>query len=664
MARVIDAHHDVRDELGRRLVLVPGECRQRPAIIRWGATGQRRGAHREVDGEVESETAPQQQTTVEDEDRTRRRLLVRRAGRTLAHRIPERGHVTAGPLGPERVEGLAGQRGGIEPVLVERVGVAPPVLPAQRGGTQEVTCADADDRSAVCPQRSDERVGQLTGACRRRPVHSESPSATGITPGHQIDDMVDEGRGGHRLDAHRDSLDDHLSDIPVGVPGPSSLVAFLPVRSVDLSGGFSHPTEERAVMKRLLVLGAGTAGTMVVNKLRRRLDARTWDITVVDRDDVHPYQPGFLFLPFGVYSPAQVTRSRHRFIADHIDFVIGEVDRVDAAARAVTLRDGRSLAYDYLVIASGTSPRPDQTPGMLGPEWRRSIFDFYTLEGSLALTEALRHFDHGRLVVHIADTPIKCPVAPLEFTFLADAWLRQRGLRDRVDLVYVTPLPGAFTKPIASQYLGSMLDDRQVTVESDFLVERIDDDTKTLVSYDEREVPFDLLVTIPVNMGADFIARSGLGDELNYVPVDKCTLLSKAWPTIFAVGDANDIPTSKAGSVAHFSVEVFVENFLEHVSGQLMTGSFDGHANCFIESGNGKGLLIDFNYDTEPLPGTYPLPLVGPLELLKETRGNHLGKLAFRWIYWNILLPGRPMPLPAHMSMVGKTVPASTSSTD
>jgi len=418
------------------------------------------------------------------------------------------------------------------------------------------------------------------------------------------------------------------------------------------------------VKKRLLVLGAGTAGTMIVNKLRRRLDAGTWDITVVDRDDVHPYQPGYLFLPFGTYSPQQVTRARHKFLPDHVDFVIGEVDVIDPAASTVTLVDGRALAYDYLVIASGTSPRPDQTPGMLGTEWRRSIFDFFTLDGSLALAEALKHFDHGRLVVHIADMPIKCPVAPLEFTFLADAWLRKHGLRDRVELVYVTPLPGAFTKPIASERLGSMLDDRKIVVEPDFLVERIDPEAKTLVSYDEREIPFDLLVTIPINMGADFVARSGLGDELNYVAVDKHTLLSKVWPNIFAVGDASDIPASKAGSVAHFAVDIFVDNFLEHIAGKPMTGSFDGHANCFIESGDGKGLLIDFNYDTEPLPGSYPVPYVGPMRLLKETRGNHLGKLAFRWIYWNILLPGRRMPVPTLMSMAGKTVPTTTSSTD
>jgi sulfide:quinone oxidoreductase len=289
-----------------------------------------------------------------------------------------------------------------------------------------------------------------------------------------------------------------------------------------------------------------------------------------------------------------------------------------------------------------------------GGQWRKTIFDFYTYDGAMALAKALDAFEGGRVVVHITDMPIKCPVAPLEFTFLADAYFRQRGMRDRVELVYATPLPGAFTKPIASARLGSMLDDRKITVEPDFLVERIDD--TTLVSYDEREIPFDLLVTVPLNMGADYVARSGLGNELNLVPVDRHTMLAKAYDNIFALGDASDIPTSKAGSVAHFAVEVFADNFVEHAAGKPMTGSFDGHANCFIESGDGKALLIDFNYDTEPLPGSYPVPVAGPFRLLEEAAVNHWGKLAFRWMYWNVLLPGRPIPLPAHMSMAGKHV--------
>ena len=410
-------------------------------------------------------------------------------------------------------------------------------------------------------------------------------------------------------------------------------------------------------MRTLLVLGAGTAGTMIANKLRRRLDDHEWQIVVIDQDDQHRYQPGYLFIPFGSYSRDDVVRARHDCLADGVELVVGEVDRVDVKADRVRLQDGRELGYDHLVIASGTTPRPDQTPGMLGPEWRRSIFDFYTLEGAEALAEALSEFDHGRLVVHITEMPIKCPVAPLEFIFLAESWLREKGVRDRVELVFVTPMDGAFTQPIASAQLGSMLDERKIHVESDFMVERVDDVQKMLVSYDEREVPFDLLVTVPLNMGADFVARSGLGDELNYVPVDKHTLLSVEHDTIFAVGDANDIPASKAGSVAHFAVEIFVDNFLEQIAGRPMTGSFDGHANCFVESGDKKALLIDFNYDTEPLPGKYPLPYVGPMSLLKETRANHLGKLAFRYVYWNVLLPGRPVPLPAHMSMAGKQSP-------
>ena len=409
-------------------------------------------------------------------------------------------------------------------------------------------------------------------------------------------------------------------------------------------------------MKRLLVLGGGTAGTMVVNKLRRRLGGE-WRITVVDQDNIHVYQPGLLLIPFGTYRPEEVVKPRARFIPDGVDLVLGEIDRVDAAANRVTLTDGRRLDYDYLVIATGTTPGPDQTPGMLGPLWRKEIFDFYTLDGATALARALPEFTGGRLVVHVVDMPIKCPVAPLEFTFLAEAYLRHKGIRDRVDIRYVTPLPGAFTKPIASARLGAMLGDRAIAIEPDFLVERIDPDARTLVSYDDRTIPFDLLVTVPLNMGADYVARSGLGDELNYVPVDKHTLLSKAYGNVFAIGDANNIPTSKAGSVAHFSVEVFADNFCQHIAGVPMTGSYDGHANCFVESGDGRGLLIDFNYDTEPLTGTYPLPGVGPFGLLTESRRNHWGKLAFRPLYWHLLLPGRPIPLPAHLSMAGKHLP-------
>ena len=406
-------------------------------------------------------------------------------------------------------------------------------------------------------------------------------------------------------------------------------------------------------MKRLVVLGAGTAGTMAVNKLRKRLPA-DWQVSVVDQDSSHVYQPGLLLMPFGVYTPAELVKPRQRFLPNDVDLILSEIERMDADAQQVHLADGSVLDYDYLVIATGTTPRPDLTPGMAAGEWRSSIFDFYTLEGATALRDKLDTWPGGKLVVHIVEMPIKCPVAPLEFTFLADAFFEEKGMRDKVEITFVTPLEGAFTKPIASKHLGGMLVERQVALEADFMVERIDPDAKTLISMDEREIPFDLLVTVPLNMGADFVGRSGLGDELNYVPVDKHTLQSKAYANIFAIGDASDIPASKAGSVAHFSVELFAENFLELIDGRPMTQLFDGHANCFIESGHGKGLLIDFNYDTEPLPGKYPVPGIGPFSLLEESHANHWGKLGFRWAYWHLLLPGHPLPVSPLMSMAGK----------
>jgi sulfide:quinone oxidoreductase len=408
-------------------------------------------------------------------------------------------------------------------------------------------------------------------------------------------------------------------------------------------------------MKNLLVLGAGSAGTMAANKLFKKLDKNEWTITVVDQDNQHLYQPGLLLLPFGVYEPKELVKSREQLLRSAVDFIVAKVSAVHPEQNTVELEDGRTLDYDFLIIASGTTPRPDQTPGLMDPAiWYKSAFDFYTLAGSVALRHALSKFEGGRLVVHISEMPIKCPVAPLEFTFLADAYFEERKMRDQVEITYVTPLEGAFTKPVSSEYLSHMLKERNIRLEPNFVVDRIDPQSKTLVSMDERQIPFDLLVTVPVNMGANFVGASGMGNDLNYLPVDKETFLSKKYDDIFALGDASDIPASKAGSVAHFAIDLFAENFMEYIHGQPMTHNFDGHANCFIESGHGKGLLIDFNYATEPLTGMFPLPLVGPFSLLKESRINHLGKLAFRWIYWNMLMKARYMPISSKMSMTGK----------
>ena len=217
-------------------------------------------------------------------------------------------------------------------------------------------------------------------------------------------------------------------------------------------------------------------------------------------------------------------------------------------------------------------------------------------------------------------------------------------MRDKVKITFVTPLSGAFTKPKATETLEHLLVDKNIKIESDFAIEHVDNENKTIVDYGGRVLPFDLLVTVPTNKGDAIMERSGFGDDLNYVPTDKATLQSKVKPNIFVIGDASNIPASKAGSVAHFEAEILTTNILHFINGEPLNETFDGHANCFIETGNGKALLIDFNYTHEPVEGTFPFPGVGPLRLLKESRMNHMGKLAFRWVYWNMLLKGTHIP--------------------
>lgn len=405
--------------------------------------------------------------------------------------------------------------------------------------------------------------------------------------------------------------------------------------------------------RHVVILGGGTGGTLGANRLRRELPDDV-NITVVDQDDAHVYQPGLLFVPFGLTHPEDIVRSRRRQLHAGIDYRQDTIDHVDIEGQQVHLADGSSLHYDLLVVATGAVLTPGETEGLDGPGWMEKVFTFYTPEGAAALESALAGFRSGRIVVNVVDMPIKCPVAPLEFCFLADWYFRERGIRDAVELVYVTPLDAAFTKPVASQALGDLLGEKGIELVTEYNTGEVDGEAGTLTSYDGREVPFDLAVVIPLHSGADYVGRSpGLGDELNFVPTDEHTLQSKVGPNIFAIGDATNVPASKAGSVTHFEGEVLVENIKRFLAGDELDASYDGHANCFIETGFHKALLIDFNYETEPLPGHFPAAVGMPL--LKESRMNHLGKLMFQWFYWHALLPGRDIPgIGADMPTAGK----------
>jgi sulfide:quinone oxidoreductase len=405
----------------------------------------------------------------------------------------------------------------------------------------------------------------------------------------------------------------------------------------------------------VVIIGAGTGGTLTANRLHRELGDRV-GVTVIDQEGDHVYQPGLLFVPFGMAEPEDIVRPRSRQLHDGIGFHPGSVERVDTEASRVQLEDGTEIPYDLLVVASGAKLLPEETEGLVDAAGGGKVFSFYDLESAVALRDALTEFEGGRVVVNPVEMPVKCPVAPLEFCFLADWFLQKRGIRESSPLTFVTPLDAAFTKPVASAELAGLLEAKDITLETEFATGRVDGEDGVLVSWDEREVPFDLLVAIPVHGGAPFVSRSpGLGDDLGFVRTDPHTLQSQVAPNVFAIGDATNLPTSKAGSVTHFEGETLIHNIELFLDGKEPEGSYDGHANCFIETGFHKALLIDFNYEVEPLPGRYPAGRAGPLPLLRESRLNHMAKLAFQPFYWHALLPGREVPgISTELSMAGK----------
>jgi sulfide:quinone oxidoreductase len=189
-------------------------------------------------------------------------------------------------------------------------------------------------------------------------------------------------------------------------------------------------------MKKLLILGGGTAGTIMANKMRKDLPREDWEITIVDQFKTHYYQPGFLFIPFGMYKEKDVVKPKGDFFPVGAKVIYSEVDQIDPDKNQVVLKDGVALKYDFLIIATGTKTAPDETPGLMGSLWYKQIFDFYTIEGAVALANFFKTWQGGHLVINIADLPYKCPVAPLEFTFFADAFFAERGLRDKVKISY------------------------------------------------------------------------------------------------------------------------------------------------------------------------------------------------------------------------------------
>jgi sulfide:quinone oxidoreductase len=405
--------------------------------------------------------------------------------------------------------------------------------------------------------------------------------------------------------------------------------------------------------KKIVVLGAGTGGTIVSNNLRRHLPP-DWEITVIDRDDKHIYQPGLLFVPFGMQKPNTLVKSRKKYIMPGVNFVMDEITNIDPEKREVKTKNHR-FSYDFLVISTGCRVAPEENDGLMDA-WGKNAFSFYFLDAAIQLQKRLKEFNGGKLVMNIAELPFKCPVAPIEFVFLADWYLKNRGIRHKSEIELVTPLPMAFTKPKAAAVFTESAREKNIRITTSFELNMVNGRERYIESVQGDKVSYDTLVIVPTTVGDNVIGNSGMDDGIGYVPTHQNTLKALKHDGIYVLGDATNVPTSKAGSVAHYEADVVVFNIMAEIHGVKPEEIYDGHSTCFIVYSKGTSSLIDFNYKIEPLPGQYPMPKLGPFSLLKETKMNWYGKLGFEALYWNVLLAGRHLGAPPTLVMAGKHV--------
>ena len=375
-------------------------------------------------------------------------------------------------------------------------------------------------------------------------------------------------------------------------------------------------------VSEIVILGGGVGGTLVANLLARKLNRRQARITLIDRTGRHVYQPGWLYIPFGGVPPEQLERAERSLLNRQVKLVVGDVHQIDRVERRVVMVDGVSFPYDFLVVATGARLAPEAVPG-----YAEGAQHFYTAEAALRLHAALRDFQGGRIVVGVADIPYKCPPAPLEFTFLLDDELRRRGLRERTEIVYLSPINRVFTIESVSQFVTPLLEERGVRYELFFNTESIDPQARRITSLEGTTLGYDLLVLVPPHRGAQIVIDAGLGDEQGWIATDRETLQSKADSTIYVIGDASDLPVSKSGSAAHFEAKVVARRIVGAVLGRPDDARYDGAVMCFLETGRGHASQLVFDYRHPPQP---PQP----------NQLYHYEKMLFNTAYWYLVPRG------------------------
>jgi sulfide:quinone oxidoreductase len=398
-------------------------------------------------------------------------------------------------------------------------------------------------------------------------------------------------------------------------------------------------------VQHVVVLGGGVGGTLAANligrKLKKQIAAGEARVTVVDETGRHAYQPGYMYIAMGQERAEKLVRPERKLLDGNVQLVVDTVEKIDPAGHAVQLASGTRLDYAQLVIATGSRIMPRDIE-----HFDTEAHHFYTAEASAKLRKALDAFTGGKIVIGIAGIPYKCPPAPLEVAFLIESELRERGLRDKTELTFLSPINRAFTIESVSDMATPIFEEKGIRLELLAGVSEIDAERKVVITDAFEEHPYDLLICVPPHKGAQVLVDSGLAPKSGWLPTDRNTLQVKTvakpapgqadadiprFANIFALGDTTDLPLSKAGSTAHFEAPIVAERVAAAVQGRTPEGkdaSYTGKVMCFFEVGDGKGTLLQFDYDHPPKPP-------------KPNRMWHLGKIVFNKTYWHTVPKGR-----------------------
>ncbi|MGO9544968.1 MAG: NAD(P)/FAD-dependent oxidoreductase [Rhodomicrobium sp.] len=369
---------------------------------------------------------------------------------------------------------------------------------------------------------------------------------------------------------------------------------------------------------RILVVGGGTAGTIVANNLARRFSAETRArkvrITMLSASGRHMYQPGLLYVAFGQMTPDELYRDQASLLESSIAFHVDPVTQFQLDQNRVIAQSGKTYDYDVLVIATGSRIVPEEVPGLTeGAE------TFYTEETAVKMFKRLREFEGGKVGV-VVGVPHKCPIAPVELVFSLHDYFKSRGIRDKVTLKYHYPIGRIHTIENVAKWAKPEFDRIGVEYETLFNVREVDAKNKIVFSEEGTEYQYDLLIAIPPHRGMEVVENSELGQG-GWIPTDRFKLTMNGHDNVYVLGDTTNLPVSKTGSAAHFQAEVVAENIASMVKIGTRVRDYDGKVYCFIEAGHERATYAMFNYQTPP-------------DLKSPTKPMHWFKMAYNQMYW------------------------------